>query len=279
MSISQGRRRFAAGLLGVTGVCLLGAGGWLWTTRRAVSDAVTGKAKEQKLPLHGFEIVKSYPHDTTAYTQGLLFHDGHLYESTGQYGQSTVRKVEIATGKVLQKIDLNRAYFGEGLAQVGDELFQLTWKERTVFVYDRDSFKAKRTHPFDGQGWGLTYDGERLILSDGTSTLRFIDPTTFRVQDRVTVKIDKERLEELNELEYVEGEVWANVWFQDGIARIDPKSGKVVGWIDMSTLWPRGTPRPDDTPLNGIAYDPATKRVWVTGKKWPKLYEVKIVAK
>jgi glutamine cyclotransferase len=239
---------------------------------------VRAEAEQKNIPVYRFEIVKSYPHDTGAFTQGLVFDGGHLYESTGLEGQSSLRRVEIATGKVLQRHDLARELFGEGLALVGDELIQITWKNQVAIVYDKATLREKRRIRYRGEGWGLTYDGEHLVLSDGTANLYFVDPATFRVVRRVTVNEAGTARENLNELEYVNGEVWANVWYQDYIARIDPKTGRVVGWIDLTKLWPAGQRREDQAVLNGIAHDPKENRLFVTGKNWPRLYEIRVVA-
>jgi glutamine cyclotransferase len=249
---------------------------WL-LARRETSESVKARAERASVPTYGFEVVKTYAHDADAYTQGLLFHKGEFYESTGREGKSTVRRVELATGKVLQSSRLAGNLFGEGLALVGDELFQLTWQNEIALVYDRDTLREKRRAGYKGEGWGLTYDGKHLILSNGSDVLQFLDPGTFKVQRRISVKLDGSALKDLNELEYVVGEIWANVWYVDGIARIDPKSGKVIGWIDLAKLWP-AKDRPDrENVLNGIAYDEKDKRIFVTGKNWPKLYEIKVV--
>ncbi len=244
---------------------------------RVSPDAVRTRVEDKDIPTYGFEVVKTFPHDPRAFTQGLVFHDGKFYESTGQEGESSLRHVEIETGKVLTKVDLARDLFGEGLALIGDELFQLTWKNGIAIVYDRATLREKRRHRYQGEGWGLAYDGTSLVMSDGTATLRFIDPKTFRVVRRVSVTIDGTALKDLNELEYIDGEVWANVWYQDGLARIDPKSGKVTGWVNLGTLWPQKQRPSEDHVLNGIAYDATGKRLFVTGKYWPKLYEIRLV--
>lgn len=220
------------------------------------------------------EVVATYPHDPGAFTQGLLFHNGKLYESTGLRGQSTLRRVDIASGRVEQRRDIAPAYFAEGLALVDDRLYQLTWQLGTAFVYERDSFRPVETFRYTGEGWGLTYDGELLIMSDGTPTLRFVDPEDFSVARTVTVTDQGEPQRNLNELEYIDGEVWANIWLEDRIARIDPADGRIVGWIDMSALYPAER-RPDDAVVNGIAWDPASDRIFVTGKLWPAIFEIR----
>jgi len=221
------------------------------------------------------EVVARYPHDANAFTQGLLFHGDKLYESTGLRGESTLRRIDIASGRVERMQSIDARYFAEGLALVGDRLYQLTWQAGTTFVYQLDDFRMIESFRYDGQGWGLTYDGEALIMSDGTATLRFVDPGDFSVQRTVTVTADGTPLPELNELEYVDGEVWANIWFDDRIARIDPDDGHVIGWIDLSQLYPADR-RPRDAVVNGIAWDPESDRIFVTGKLWPAIFEIAI---
>jgi len=224
-----------------------------------------------------YRIVHTYPHDPQAYTQGLLYADGHLYESTGLNGRSSLRMEDLVTGRVLQRVNIAQQYFAEGLASWGSTLIQLTWQSHIAFVYDRFSFRLLRTLHYDGEGWGLTQDGRNLILSDGTATLRFFDPGTFREVRRIVVKDQGEPVSQLNELEYVRGQIYANVWHTDRIARISPATGRVLGWIDLSGLL-RADQRSDpEAVLNGIAYDAARNRLFVTGKLWPKLFEIAIV--
>ena len=225
----------------------------------------------------GYRIVHTYPHDPQAYTQGLLYEDGYLYESTGLNGRSSLRMVDLETGRVLQKADVPQNYFAEGLASWGSSLIQLTWQSHIAFVYDRFSFRLLHTFNYTGEGWGLTEDGKNLILSDGTANLRFFDPGTFREVRRIVVKDHGSQVTQLNELEYVHGEIYANVWHTDRIARISPKTGKVLGWIDLSGLLSPGQVSDPEAVLNGIAYDGAHDRLFVTGKLWPKLFEIKIV--
>ncbi len=228
---------------------------------------------------YGYEVVARYPHDPEAFTQGLVYHeDGVLYEGTGWWGASSLRKVDLATGAVLQRHDLDAEYFCEGIAVVGERIVQLTWKSETAFIYDRHTFEALGEHAYPGEGWGLAYDGERLIMSDGTPRLRFWDPETLAEVGSVQVLDGEAPVDDLNELEFVDGEVWANVWQTDRIARIDPGSGRVVGWIDLTGLLSdedRGERRVDV--LNGIAYDAEAGQVFVTGKWWPVLYEIRVV--
>ena len=227
------------------------------------------------LPTDGYQIVHTYPHDPKAFTQGLIYVDGHLYESTGLNGKSSLRMVDLTTGQVLQKHDLPSEYFGEGLTDWGSTLIQLTWTAHKGFVYDRFSFSQLRTFDYQGEGWGLTHDSTQLILSDGTPYLRFLDPKSFRVTRRVHVVDDAGHpIDNLNELEYIHGQIFANIWHSDKIARISPQTGKILGWIDLSGIIdPRELQ--GDAVLNGIAYDSTGDRLFVTGKLWPKLFEIK----
>lgn len=221
------------------------------------------------------EIVHVFPHDRAAFTQGLVFCDGDLYEGTGLNGCSSIRRVDLATGKVVQNYDLPWKYFGEGITVRGDQIVQLTWKTRTAFVYDRCSFALQSTFSYPTAGWGLTYDGARYILSDGTDTLYFRDAGSFAEIGRIRVTDGGVPITELNELEFVRGEIWANVWRQYRIARISPESGHVVAWIDISALLSPAEQLFVGSP-NGIAYDSANDRIFVTGKRWPKLFEIRL---
>ncbi len=235
-------------------------------------------AQRAATPVFGYRVVKAYPHDADAYTQGLIFHDGVLYESTGRNGKSTLRKVKLETGAVLQQRPIDAAHFAEGLAEWKGRLIQLTWQSNVAFVYDRATFATIKTLRYPGEGWGLTAGTDGLILSDGTADLRVLDPDTLREIRRVTVKDAGVAIDQLNELEFVRGEVWANVWHTNRIARIDPKTGRVTGWIDLSGLM--GMYRLDaEAVLNGIAHDPASGRLFVTGKLWPRLFEIQVVPK
>ena len=238
---------------------------------------VCGTAIPPAIQTQGYEIVHTYPHDSHAFTQGLLYVDGHLYESTGLRGQSSLRMVDLTTGRTLQKYDLPGQYFAEGLTDWGSTLVQLTWESHKGFVYDRFTFSLIKSFSYEGEGWGITHDDKQLIMSDGTSYLRFLDPKTFRETRRIhVVGANGQGIEDLNELEYVQGEIYANVWHSDRIARISPKNGKLLGWIDLSGLRDQSTMSNPDAVLNGIAYDPKDKRLFVTGKLWPKLYEIKV---
>lgn len=240
------------------------------------------RTTQSTLPTYTYTVVKTYPHDRGAFTQGLQYLGGFLYEGTGLNGQSTIRKVKFETGEVLQQRALSKDHFGEGITVWQSELFQLTWQSGLAFVYDRQTFEPKRTHRYSGEGWGLTQDSSGLIMSDGTDTLRFLDPATFAERRRVKVTELGEPLRNLNELEYIKGEVWANVWMTDVVARIDPASGRVTGWINLSGLLTRQEQAAADAAggvLNGIAYDAVGDRLFVTGKLWPKLFEIKLRAR
>jgi len=224
-----------------------------------------------------YEVVNAYPHDPQAFTQGLLYHDGYLYESTGLYGESSLRKVVLETGEVLQHVDLPAEYFGEGLALWEDTLLQLTWREGTGFIYALEDFSELGRFSYETEGWGLTHDGERLIMSDGSADLFFIDPEDFEVMRSVEVTYQGQPIQRLNELEYIRGEVYANIWLTDDIIRIDPVTGEVIGWIDLFGILPDELRTPDTDVLNGIAYDMEGDRLFVTGKNWPLLFEIRLV--
>ena len=233
------------------------------------------------IPEYGYQVVHTYPHDPTAFTQGLFFLDGFLYEGTGLPDRSSIRKVRLETGDVLQRRDItNDAYFGEGIVNWKDRLVEITWQTNIGFVYDLATFQPQREFHYQGEGWGLTQDGKRIIESDGiTPRLRFWDPETLRETGSVTVTADGQSVLNLNELEWVKGEVYANIWQTDRIARINPANGKVVGWIDLTGLLNPADRTSETDVLNGIAYDAKTDRLFVTGKNWPKLFEIKLVKK
>jgi len=239
--------------------------------------ALRDQGGPRRAPVQGFTVVQSYPHDPGAFTQGLVFADGEFYESTGLNGESSVRRVEIASGKVLQRQTVDSRYFAEGLALVGDALLQLTWQHKIGFVYDRKTMVQRKTFGYQTEGWGLAYDVKGgLVLSDGSDQLFFLDPQTYKVLRTVRVTDAGRPVERLNELEWIEGEIWANVWQTDRIARIAPRTGAVNAWVDLTLLWPQSRRTPPADVLNGIAYDPVAKRIFVTGKKWPRLYEIKV---
>jgi glutaminyl-peptide cyclotransferase len=225
------------------------------------------------LPVYTYTLVRSYPHDPGAFTQGLQYVDGFLYEGTGNHGESSIRKVKLETGEVLQKRDLPVQYFGEGIVVRKDEIVQLTYKTEIGFVYDRQTFATKRTFKYPGEGWGLTDDGRHLIMSDGTDRLRLWDPISLKEVRRIAVTAAGKPVTALNELEWVKSEIFANVWQTEYIARIDPKTGQVTGWIDLRGLLPARERAKVDV-LNGIAYDAAGDRLFVTGKWWPRVFEI-----
>ena len=229
------------------------------------------------IPIYTCKVVNTYPHDRNAFTQGLIFENGVLYEGTGLRGHSTLRRVELETGDILQISELPSQFFGEGVTIYGDKLIQLTWRSNIGFVYDKGSFGLLREFNYPTEGWGITYDGERLIMSDGTSTLHFLDPETFEEIDRIKVYDGDAPVVRLNELEYIQGEIYANVWQTDRIVRIAPESGQVLGWIDLKGLLSsEDHDKPVDV-LNGIAYDAKNDRLFVTGKLWPKLFEIELI--
>jgi len=249
--------------------------GWIGTSALCLllGGAVAGGAQTA----YTYQVVHTYPHDAQAFTQGLIFLDGHLYESTGVKGKSSLRMEDLETGRILQFQDVPSKYFAEGLTNWGNTLVQLTWQEHTALVYDRANFRFLRSFPYPWDGWGLTQDGKNLILSDGTATLHFLDPATFHEIRQVTVKDRGKPVTELNELEWVHGEIYANIWHTDRIARISPATGKVLGWIDLTGLLSASERSDPESVLNGIAWDEAHERLFVTGKMWPKLFEIKVV--
>ena len=226
-----------------------------------------------------YKVVKTYPHDVNAYTQGLFYHNGFLYESTGLYGQSSLRKVDINTGAVLQISKVERKYFAEGICLLNNKIYQLTWENKQCFIYDVNTFKQTSYLNYDTQGWGLATNGKELIMSDGSSTIYFRDPHSFAEIRRITVRNGKTAMNYLNELEYINGEIWANVYTKDFIVRINPENGNITGIIDLTNLLPRMLRTPKTDVLNGIAYDSKNNRIFVTGKNWPKIYEIVLVEK
>ena len=276
-----------------------GCSGTTQTNNTAAANANTNKPK-QVLPVSTYEVVKKYPHDSKAFTQGLVYRDGFLYESTGELGESSLRKVELETGKVLQKFELAKDLFGEGMTILGDKIYQITWRNGVAYEYNLSDFKMIREFTYTGEGWGLTTDGTNLIMSDGTHMLKLISPENFKTSRNIAVLQDNGKpLFLLNELEYVKGEVWSNIWHSEDrdtsttqgrmpniskpnyIARIDPTSGKIVGWIDLAGISPEDQNDDDksENTLNGIAYDEAGDRIFVTGKNWKNLYEIKLKPK
>ncbi len=239
-----------------------------------------------KIPVYSYDVVNTFKHDSKAFTEGLFFHDGFLYESTGQEGKSDLRRTELESGKIVQQAKLPTDSFGEGTTILGDKIYQLTWQEKRGFVYDAATFKQISTFEYQNEGWGLTNDGTNLFMSDGTSVIRIMEPQNFKQLRAISVLDERGKpLMKINELEYIKGEIWANVWHSEEIgkpnhiARIDPNSGKLLGWIDLGGISPDDVSRDDENTMNGIAYDAAADRVFVTGKNWKKLFEIKIKPK
>ena len=244
----------------------------------AATAAVWAFARDAGTPVATLRVVKEYPHDPVAFTQGLVIRDRILNESTGLYGRSTIRQVDLETGKVERFVKFDDQTFGEGMTVLGDEIFVVTWENRIGYVLDRNTLESKRSFRYSGEGWGLTDDGKQLILSDGTAMLRFLDPKDGRVIKKLPVRDGNKLVDKLNELEYIDGVIYANIWFSRRIARIDAKTGKVLSWIDATPLWQHvDLTDPHEDVLNGIAYDRESKKLYVTGKRWPKLLEVEVV--
>ncbi|MDE6146821.1 MAG: glutaminyl-peptide cyclotransferase [Bacteroidales bacterium] len=239
---------------------------------------VIASCADAKVRHYVIETVAEYPHDTESYTQGLFFVDGQMYESTGLHGKSSFRKIDIETGKAIEKLDFDKKYFVEGSSVLGGELFILTWESRVAFIYDAATMEYKSTWKYPREGWGLTTDGKQLIASDGSATLYFMD-SRFNVQRKVQVTFEGRPVGLLNELEWIDGKIWANVYTSNEIVIIDPKDGKVSGIIDCRGLLPRALRRPSTDVLNGIAIDDATGKIYLTGKNWPRLYEIRLVEK
>ncbi|MDT4952715.1 MAG: glutaminyl-peptide cyclotransferase [Acidobacteriota bacterium] len=246
---------------------------------KQVSAKSAGNTTADEVPTYTYEVVNSWPHLTTHFTQGLVYYDGHLYESTGQYGSSLLCRLDLKTGKVEKKVDVEREYFAEGMTILGDKIYQLTWQAHKGFVYDLKKFDRLAEFGYEGEGWGLTNDTHSLILSDGTNKIRFLDPQSFRVLRSIEVYDHEQPLMELNELEYIKGEIYANIWHSDKVVRIDPASGKILAWIDLAGLRRPEDGGNEDNVLNGIAYDEKNDRLFVTGKRWSKLYEIRLVKK
>jgi glutamine cyclotransferase len=247
----------------------------VWVAAGLLSGAAAAQAA---IPVYGFVVKNTYPHDPQAFTQGLFFKDGFLYESTGRLGESSVRQVELTTGKVLRRTELAPDLFGEGIAEVGGVIVGLTWTSQVGHVFDFKTLRIQRRFSYTGEGWGITSGAGKVYMSDGSATIRVLGPALQELS-RLQVTANGKALERLNELEWVEGELYANVWGTDIIARIDPASGRVLGWIDLRSLLPldqRGTSAADAV-LNGIAYDKKRRRLFVTGKLWPKLFEIELV--
>ena len=241
--------------------------------------ATSGKSGQQPVPTYGYDVVHVFPHDRDAFTQGLLYNQGNLLESTGEVGRSSLRRDEMDTGKVLQKVDVSPPYFAEGITLLKGKIYQLTWQHQLGFIYDALTFEKTGEFKYTGEGWGLATDGQSLILSDGTNKIRFLDPDNFQVTKTIAVLDGHAAVQEINELEYVKGEIYANIWHADRIARIDPQTGKVVGWINLAGLLAPGEVQDEEAVLNGIAYDETSGRLFVTGKLWPKIFEIRLKEK
>ena len=242
-------------------------------TNRAAGNNTPANAPVAK---HSYEIVHIYPHDAGAFTQGLIFVDGKLYEGTGQLGRSSLRQVDLESGRVVKKVDLPEPYFGEGITFLNGKIYQLTWEHQVGFIYDAQTLEKTGQFQHTGEGWGITSDGRSLIISDGSHRLKFLDPDSFRMTKTIAVTDGRTEIKELNELEYVNGEIYANIWHDQRIVTIDPQSGRVTGWIDLSGLLQPGTVEDGEAVLNGIAFDPTGNRLFVTGKLWPNLFEIKL---
>jgi glutamine cyclotransferase len=248
----------------------------------ALSRALIALALALPLAAHAqqtdtYQVLHTYPHDAQAFTQGLIFLDGHLYESTGLNGHSSLREEDLDSGSIVKFADVSDKYFAEGLTDWGSTLIQLTWQNHIALVYDRATFHFLHTFSYTGEGWGLTHDDKNIILSDGSAQLRFLDPATFKELRRITVKDHGKPIDQLNELEYIHGEIYANIWHADRIARISPATGRVLGWIDLTGLLPAPEHSTPEAVLNGIAYDAQHDRLFVTGKLWPKIFEIRIM--
>ncbi len=266
--------------LSIFSVCLVSACDSGQATSRALQSSEGQQQNQMTAPVRviilTYEVTNVYPHDPSAFTQGLVFYQGALYESTGLNGQSSIRKVDLPTGQVLRKVDVPSQFFAEGLTLFNGRAYQLTWQSQRGFIYDLDSFNLLDTFNYTGEGWGLTHDGHSLIMSDGSNQIRFIDPNNFQVQRAISVYDGSRSINYLNELEYIKGEIYANIWLTDRVARIDPNSGKVTAWINLAGLLSPEDHAQDGAVLNGIAYDEANDRLFVTGKLWPKLFEIKL---
>jgi glutamine cyclotransferase len=235
--------------------------------------------EKTKAPISAIKVINIFPHDSDAFTQGLVYNQGYLYESTGRYGKSTLRKVDIKTGKIIKIINLAQEYFGEGITILGKNIYQLTWRNKTGFVYNLEEFKKIKTFSYEGEGWGITTDGQYLFMSDGSAVISCIDPVTFAVVRKIIVHEGQKQIGNLNELEFIKGEIWANIFQKDLIVRISPATGKVLGWIDLSLLYSLIPEHNRIDVLNGIAYDHNRNRIFVTGKLWPKIFEIKVLIK
>jgi glutamine cyclotransferase len=263
----------------VGAACDGGTGTQTTATTNSATTANANAAPVASVPVYGYEVVNTFPHDAQAFTQGLISQDGALVESTGLERRSSLRRVELQTGKVIQKVDVQGYYFAEGMTLFNGKIYQLTWKGEKGFIYDPKTFEKTGEFKYTGEGWGLTHDADSLILSDGSNQIRFIDPNTNQVKRTINVTDAGRPIEEINELEFVHGEIYANIWHDNRVARIDTRDGHVAGWIDLSGLLKPGDVTDEEAVLNGIAYDEQGDRLFVTGKLWPKLFEIKLKQK
>jgi len=261
--------------------------------KQAISATIYYEGKSKKLNntvyflndsppvVYTFEVINEYPHDNQAFTQGFVYHDGYFYESTGQNGKSTLRKTEISTGKVLQKLDLEKQYFGEGMTIKDGKIYQLTWRKKVGFVYDLESFELEKTFDYGQsiQGWGLTHNNEYLVKTDGTERMWFVNPKTFKEVSYIETYTNKRKAEKLNELEFVKGKIYANIWQQNSILIVEPSTGAIEGIVNLKGLQSKAGQKGEDNVLNGIAYDAENDRLYVTGKNWNKVFEIKLIEK
>lgn len=234
-------------------------------------------ANSKFIPVYTYKVINTYPHDRNAFTEGLVFEDGVLYEGTGLHGYSTLRRVKLETGEILKIRELPPQFFGEGVTIYENKIIQLTWQSHIGFVYDKYSFKLLQEFNYPDEGWGITHDGKHLIMSDGTETLHFLDPETFEEVSQIEVSANDIPITRINELEYIQGEIYANIWHTERIARIDPLTGQVIGWIDLKGILSSKDDSKTVDVLNGIAYDTKNNRLFVTGKFWPKLFEIELI--
>jgi glutamine cyclotransferase len=245
-------------------------------TSSCAGDSTANSNRANGVPTYGYEVVNTYSHARDSFTQGLEYHNGKLFESAGGEGTSSLRVVELDSGKVLDKVDVPMPYFAEGLTLFNGKLHQLTWQNEVGFIYDANSLSKIDQFRYDGEGWGLTNDGTSLILSDGTNRIRFIDPGSFKVSRTIAVLDGNKPIDSLNELEYINGEIYANIWHRDMIAIINPQTGKVNAWLNLTGLLKPGEVHDEEAVLNGIAFDAGSNRLFVTGKLWPKLFEIRV---
>ncbi len=249
---------------------------FLWAPSGLCLWQAPRQTKATETPEYSYRVVQVFPHDPRAYTQGLAYRDGFLYEGTGLNGRSSIRKVRLETGEIVRKVDLAPEFFGEGITLFNNEIVQLTWKSQTGFIYRASDFSLLRRFSYSGEGWGLATNGSEIFMSDGTSEIRVLDGSTLREKRRLKVRDGSTAVTELNELEFVEGEVFANVWHTDRIAQISSQNGKVLGWVDLKGLLSPIYRREPEAVLNGMAYDPIKKRLFVTGKLWPSIFEIRL---